>query len=182
MARLYPPSFPHDLKKHPKRAGEHAVYEALRDALDDAWFVFYDRRVPGSNRPIDFLVIHPERHVLALEVKGGQVHAVRGRFRQMVSRTGQRIVTTPFAQTRKALIALCRAIGIEPDTLPVHIAAFFPMMAASAFPWADTGPHIMTREHLDSQVLATAIMRTLPTPPITQAVYVHALLRALKPA
>jgi len=161
MALMFPASFPPDRIADPKRRGEAAVFDALQAALDDTWKVFYDRRVPGSRRAIDFIAIKPGHTMLALEVKGGLVHAGRRGFRQLVNKNGQRIATDPYGQTKKALAALAAAAHIDLAQMPVHIAAFFPMMSACAYPWAGTGPHIFTREDLEPTRLRERLSNSL---------------------
>lgn len=60
---------------------ERRVFELLADALPESWVVFHARRVTlpgGEGRPpreleLDFLVVAPDRGLLAIEVKGGAV-------------------------------------------------------------------------------------------------------------
>lgn len=160
MAVLYPPAFPHDLAQRPARAGEKVVYDALARALDDDWSVFYDRRVKGSNRPIDFIVLHPERGLVAIEVKGGMVHAMRGKFRQALPSTTYRKAVLPFAQLKKAIAALFAATGVTADEVPCHLAVFLPLMSAKAFIWG-TSPHLLTREHIEPDALRSFISTAL---------------------
>ena len=166
IARMVPAVFPHDLARHPELAGEAKVYVALEAALDDRWRVFYNRTVKGARRRIDFLLIEPTRGLVALEVKGGMVHAFRGSFRQVLhgpgTRPGQRKRVQPFAQTRKALDELFAHSGIDPATVPIHIAAIFPDMSANAFPWGPS-PHLLYHEQLAPQSLRCAIGQPLPT-------------------
>ena len=41
-ATLFPPAFPHDLKRRPDLAGEKLVHDALANALPADWTVFYN--------------------------------------------------------------------------------------------------------------------------------------------
>ncbi len=148
MALLTPSLFPHDLSLRANREAEARVFVALEQALDDTWQVFYDRRVKGARRPIDFIVVHPARKVLALEVKGGLVHHTRKGFRQVVRSNGQRKRVAPFIQTQQAWTELLRCAGLSASSPQVHIAACFPLMSRSAFPWPDPGRHLFLREDL----------------------------------
>lgn len=158
MALLVPPLFPFPPERHPELAGERLVFDALAAALDDRWLVLHNQTVPGVRRRIDFLIIEPARGVVALEVKGGLVHACRGSFRQTVkgrgTRPGQRKRIDPFAQTGAALDALLAATGIARARLAVHVAAVFPQMCARAFPWGPS-PHLLYAEDLAPERLAT---------------------------
>lgn len=77
---MFPAEFPHDLRAKCKLVGEKLVYDALRAGLDDTWSVFYNRPVHGTMRRVDFVAIDPARAAVAIEVKGGLVHASRGVF------------------------------------------------------------------------------------------------------
>jgi hypothetical protein len=59
---------------------ERALYDALRDALDDDFVVFHSvawQGVDGQGRPrdgeADFVIAHPQRGLLVVEVKGGVI-------------------------------------------------------------------------------------------------------------
>jgi len=76
MATMYPGTLDRGVTR-----SERDVYECLRDGLPEDWNVIHGKRF--NLRPereggraiegeLDFLIIHPQRGVLALEVKGGQ--------------------------------------------------------------------------------------------------------------
>jgi hypothetical protein len=161
MPRFVPAAFPHDLRRRPQRQGEKAVWDALANALDDSWTIFYDRRAPGSRRAIDFLVIHPGRGLAAIEVKGGLVHAGRGRFRQIIRRNGLRKTVDPFGQLKRALAALAPGTGLDLDPCPRHLAVALPLMAASAFTF-EASQQILTREALAPGPLRSTLEAALP--------------------
>lgn len=161
MPRFVPAAFPHDLRRRPQRQGEKAVWDALANALDDSWTIFYDRRAPGSRRAIDFLVIHPERGFAAIEVKGGLVHAGRGRFRQIIRRNGLGKTVDPFGQLKRALAALAHGTGLDLDHCPRHLAVALPLMAASAFTF-EVSHQILTREALAPGQLRSTLEAALP--------------------
>src|SRR5262249_6472256 len=80
MAQMYPNQLPLAVQAEPGRAAECKVYAALEKSLDRSYTVFYGvawlARRPGDGArdgEIDFVVAHPERGVLLLEVKGGRV-------------------------------------------------------------------------------------------------------------
>lgn len=161
MARMHPAVFPHDLRRRPRRAGEALVYGALAAALSDEWAVFYDRRVMGTRRRIDFLCLHPARGVLAIEVKGGMVHARRGAFRQVISANGQRKRIDPFGQLNRAVGDVWAAAGLLPDALPLHRCVWLPQMYQAGLPWQATA-HILTCETLATAVLVAVVEAALP--------------------
>jgi hypothetical protein len=177
---MYPPAFPHDLRPKRRLVGEKLVYDALRDGLDDNWSVFYDRTVQGTMRRVDFVAIDPQRGVMAIEVKGGLVHASRGAFRQLITQSGQRKRIDPFGQLKMAFARVCDAAGVDVLALPVHFAIWFPQMAQSAFAW-EPSPHIWTRETMGTEALNSAIERALrPRLRASAAIALGRVVAALK--
>lgn len=90
--------------------GEMKVYEALR-SLSDQYVVFYSLSWVGmnENRTIgeaDFVVLHPDKGVLVIEVKSGEIEYKNGEWIQtnMRSRIAKRI--DPLGQARKSQFEL----------------------------------------------------------------------------
>ncbi|GAP11865.1 nuclease-related domain/AAA domain [Bellilinea caldifistulae] len=80
MARMYPQHFPEWALKDEKLSAEKKVYAAL-STLPDNYTVFY--HVAWQIRSLqqgvedgeaDFIIAHPNKGILILEVKGGQIH------------------------------------------------------------------------------------------------------------
>jgi Nuclease-related domain len=161
MAVMYPAEFPHDLDAKPRLAGEKLVYDALRSGLGAMWSVFYDRPVQGTPRRVDFVAIDPVRGAVAIEVKGGLVHASRGAFRQLITPSGLRKRINPFGQLKMAFARVCDVAGVDVLALPVHFVIWFPQMAQSAFTW-EPSPHIWTREAIEAGEVGARIERLLP--------------------
>ncbi len=95
---------------------EAPVYTALRDQLGNDYVVLHsypwlrpDRDQVLAEGEADFLVVHPARGLLVLEVKGGDVHHERGRW---VRRTvaGDKDIKDPFDQARRNMHALVEII------------------------------------------------------------------------
>lgn len=116
MATMYPP----ELMLTEGRHGEYLVYTLLRDALTEpSWHVFYNLRFhldsSGTRtREVDFVVLHPDRGCLLIEVKGGEyVHdsargwcrVYRGELQPDTQHGG------PFQQIESAGFALIRAMS-----------------------------------------------------------------------
>lgn len=79
MAKMYPQHFPQWAYEDPKRSAERKVYEALSN-LPETYTVFYsiawqvrDLQSGAQDGEIDFIVAHPKKGILILEVKGGQI-------------------------------------------------------------------------------------------------------------
>lgn len=111
MAHMYPS----DLTPAEGRHGEYLVYSMLRDALPEpSWHIFHNLRFhldkSGTrSRELDFIVLHPDRGCLVIEVKGGQYayepelgwcHIYRGDFQPDTARGG------PYTQVETGARAL----------------------------------------------------------------------------
>ena len=73
MAKMFPPDAP----SNPDLRGESEVYHLLSQ-LDDDFYIFQDRYWIFKNkdgarteRETDFLLVHPQKGLLIIEVKGG---------------------------------------------------------------------------------------------------------------
>ncbi|POB00309.1 hypothetical protein C2134_02610 [Chromobacterium sinusclupearum] len=80
MAVMWPAQLPVWVRQDPRRKAEREVYERLSAALDNRWSVFYSRPWWGINSrggeidgEADFVVVHPEKGILVIEVKGGAI-------------------------------------------------------------------------------------------------------------
>lgn len=80
MATLWPRSLPRSVTEDWRRKAEIRVYNKLRDNLDKHFTVFYSRPWLGLDEygherdgECDFLVVHPDYGMLAIEVKGGEI-------------------------------------------------------------------------------------------------------------
>ncbi len=107
MARFVPDVRPEDFNNS---YGEKKVYEALR-TLDDHHTVFYSLSWVGSggHRTVgeaDFVVAHPKKGVLVIEVKSGGIAYRDGTWVQTNTATGYEKHIDPFAQARKSQFEL----------------------------------------------------------------------------
>lgn len=80
MAVMWPRKLPEWVERDPRRTSECEVYKKFDLVLDDEWSVYYSRPWWGLSKTggeidgeVDFVVAHPDRGVLFLEVKGGLV-------------------------------------------------------------------------------------------------------------
>lgn len=158
MARMYPDVPPGDLE----HASEEPVYVALRDQLGDDYAVLHsypwlrpwrgDALLEGE---ADFVVVHPQRGILVLEVKGGQTirHDGRRWFRDTLS--GPKEFQDPFVQARRNMHALLDIIRersgrrLAKEDMPHGYAVVFPHLdyEGSPPPHADKAI-IISRKHL----------------------------------
>lgn len=96
-----PEEIPHD--------SERLVYIGLRDQLSNEYIVLHsypwlrpDRDGKLREGEADFVVLHPEKGLLVLEVKGGELRFVRGQWERLKA-TGYAPITDPFKQARKSM-------------------------------------------------------------------------------
>jgi hypothetical protein len=130
MARLIPPNPPEDAP-----VSERTVHEALA-GLPDPWVVLANIPMGQFGRPrtgmseLDFLLIHPQRGLCVLEVKGGRIEVEEGTWYQ-TSRNGERheLARSPFAQATTQRYELQRylwkhlPIPVEATALAVALPA-----------------------------------------------------------
>lgn len=115
MARMFP-----ERPRDGTPESERRVFEELRSQLDDAWTVFHHvawhgRVGPGGtvrDGEADFLLVHPGRALLVLDVKGGVVErcAGSGEWRQ-----NGKVVPDPVDQAVKNKKALLAKIKERPE-------------------------------------------------------------------
>jgi hypothetical protein len=118
-----------DVASHTIRHAEGKLYEALR-VLSDDYRVYHSLAYRLAHRAadegeIDILLVHPERGLLVIEVKGGQI-AYDGRARQWSSRDAGGVnnpIQDPFEQAQDQIKSLVREIAERRpfgDTMPAY--------------------------------------------------------------
>ena len=127
MARIIPPQ-PHPDAQH----SEQVVHQALT-RLPAPWVVLYDIPMVVSDRSrsrmeqLDFLLIHPQRGLCVLEVKGGELELQEGTWYQ-TSRYGHRteLRRGPFdqatAQRKELQRFLYKHLAIRDDAMAQAVA------------------------------------------------------------
>src|SRR6266487_1247425 len=104
--------FPQWLPASVKSPAERKLFEMLRDHLPNDyivlwsidWIVSRSPRVGGGAQEseIDFLVLHPDKGILVLEVKGGGVgyDGVRGEWYTIDRKGTRHTIKDPFKQAQ----------------------------------------------------------------------------------
>lgn len=71
MAKMYPPNKPASTKSN----AERLLYPIFKEKLDDSYHVYHSRWWQFKKRTgeIDFLVVHPNKGLIIVEVKGGKI-------------------------------------------------------------------------------------------------------------
>lgn len=115
-------------------SGERRLAERLERKLEDDYMLWYDVPVGPKQSHPDFVVIHPRRGVLILEVKDWKLATIQRATRQMweIIPNGEvKVVINPLAQARHCAIQVVNALERDPPL--VH--ADGPHKGKLAFPW-----------------------------------------------
>lgn len=122
MAQMYPEWInEQERRRNPKLSAEYRVYDALRESLPgDKWYVFYSRTWNWverkarrlRTREADFIIAHPMYGILILEVKGGKIEVIEGRWTS-TDRNGRIWEIDPYDQVAIAAVSLERRLGEE---------------------------------------------------------------------
>ena len=86
-------------------SGERRLAERLEQKLDDDYLLWYDVPVGPKQTHPDFVVIHPRRGLLILEVKDWKLDTIRSATRERLEIVpdGQpKVVINPLMQARTA--------------------------------------------------------------------------------
>ncbi len=106
MATMYPPRFPSG-----SPTSERNVYEALQ-GLDDDWLVFHSVGWQGARHgrqgdgEADFVIAHPRKGVIVVEVKGGNIEIRDGRWFSIDRSGSPHEIRNPFEQAVDSKYAL----------------------------------------------------------------------------
>lgn len=120
---MYPTPLPEAVLADEKREGERKVYAALGARLDASYLVFYSvawlsKSAGGAARDgeVDFVVAHPDRGALLLEVKGGRVgrDGLTGKWRSIDYYGHVHPIHDPFAQVMASKHALLHKLQEHP--------------------------------------------------------------------
>jgi hypothetical protein len=161
MATMYPadPAY-----HRPESEAERRLYGALADALPDRYHVLCNRhwQLPGrGGRPprkaeADFLVAHPDRGVLVLEVKGGGIRydPISGAWTSTDRQGVTHQIKDPFAQverTRYLLRDLLKGSAVRPvvDGRLLAEAVAFPDGSRVKLPASYQPERVITADDLD---------------------------------
>lgn len=132
MAVMWPRTLPPDVTGNMLRSTECEVFRRLEAVLDDSFVVFYSRPWLGLkpdgeeiDGECDFIVAHPERGMLTLEVKGGAV-AYDPRTDRWTSRDRWKVthnIKNPVHQARSAKHELLKKLNVSPHWTSRRIRA-----------------------------------------------------------
>lgn len=169
MARTFPRTLlPEDLKSD----AERRVFEALRDQLPDEWSVFHsasviyrDHAQGARDDEGDFVLCHPGRAIVCLEVKGGGIECRHGEFYRLPAGGPRERMRDPFAQALDHRYALKRKIaeveGWEDDELLLVHALAFPAISVHQLVLAPDAPPQIIADRNDLADMAAFVERVL---------------------
>lgn len=101
-------------------ASERSFYQLLQAKLDDDYLIWYDLPSPGrQSRYPDYLIFHPRRGLLAIEIKGWPANKLRSATREQVvlqlEKDGpETFLTNPIAQARQTLLPFIESLQRDP--------------------------------------------------------------------
>ena len=166
MAHFIPETF--DTSKRPP--SEQAVFEAIQRHLSDDWIVFHsftyiarDQASKVWDREIDFLLYHPFKGFLVIEVKGGSISYQNGQWYQ----DNQPIDPVEQAKRNKyTLMEFLQKKLNRPIPLRFAHAVCFPSCDKNATVWpADAQGIVITKDQLKNiEEIATNLIEEAPLP------------------
>lgn len=115
-------------------AGEKRVLDALARHLEDDYTVWHNIPIMGSGREPDFVILHPQRGLLILEVKDWKRQTIVQANTMLIElRTDSGIVNTehPVSQARGYMLDLMHQVQKHPELL--HTAG--PRRGKPILPW-----------------------------------------------
>jgi hypothetical protein len=99
-------------------SGEKRLAERLEEKLDDDYLLWYDVPVGPKQTHPDFVIIHPRRGLLILEVKDWRLDTIRSATRERfeIVPDGQlKVVINPLMQARHCAIQVVNALERDPQ-------------------------------------------------------------------
>ncbi len=133
--------YPEMLDPHTKSAAERLLYEAFSTQLEDgyvvfhqvAWIALFEGRRPRDGEA-DFVIAHPDRGILVLEVKGGAIRRDPTRNEwTSTNASGTHPIKNPVEQAKTGkYILLTQLKAMLPRALPIGHAVAFPDVIVDA--------------------------------------------------
>lgn len=134
MAKMYPSRLPDRILDNSKMKGEIETFEAL-SKLPDEFEIFYNRCANAGGttrvfeRKIDFIIIHEQLGLLAMEVKGGKIRIGNdGGFEQYHHNKNKWASIDPYTQVKMALRELIAVVKSDSPKywIPDEVCVLFP--------------------------------------------------------
>jgi hypothetical protein len=169
MARTFPRTL---LDDDIKSDAERKVFGALRDQLSEDWTVFHsasvifrDHAEGARDDEGDFVLCHPERGIVCLEVKGGGLECRYGEWFRLPGGAAKERMRDPFGQALDHRYALARKIaeqdGWKDRKLFLVHALAFPDISVHKLVLAPDAPQEILLGRSDLDDMPAAIERVL---------------------
>ncbi len=152
-------------------SGERRWAERLQDKLEDDYLLWWDVPIgPKQTRP-DFVVLHPRRGALILEVKDWRLDTIRRATREYfeIAPDGTpKVVMSPLQQARHCAIQVVNALERDPQLVqgagPYQgkLALEWPVVAVMAERGADNAKGVENQDAiLEARVVYVATTRAM---------------------
>ncbi|MDP9294671.1 MAG: NERD domain-containing protein [Actinomycetota bacterium] len=169
MARTFPATL---LDDDIKSNAERKVFDALRDQLSDEWTVFHsvsviyrDHAQGARDDEGDFVLCHPGRGIVCLEVKGGGLECRHGSWFRLPLGAAKEPMRDPFTQALDHRYALKRKIeeqkGWKDRKLFLAHALAFPDISVHKLVLAPDAPPQIVLDRNDIGDISAAVERVL---------------------
>ena len=115
--------------------GERRTAERLEDKLDDDYLLWYDVAVGPKHQHPDFVVMHPRRGILILEVKDFRLSTLIQANKQtwdIHGDNGPKTIASPLEQARQYAHQVVKAMERDPQL----VQSEGPYQGKLAFPWS----------------------------------------------
>lgn len=165
------PVHPSDAPRPAKSHAERRVWEALKKHLPNGWTAWHSLRIRVKDGHLgegDFVLAHPERGLLVLEVKGGAIEQRDGRWFS----NGIPLEAAPLDQGRdylRRLLSRLAELGCQPPAFGAAVAfpdTDFDEGGAAQPTQDDLQGVVLGRRHLAwlAEALPAVVTRALPAP------------------
>jgi len=137
MAKIYPELLYPNMREDAVKTGEKKVYDAFKNKLPDPFVGFFsvewllkkdketcpdiidplyrhEKIKPIAMGEIDFLIIHPGKGILVIEVKGGRIELIDGRWYSTDGKDTLYEIKDPIRQARRNYFALFQSLSKIP--------------------------------------------------------------------
>ena len=160
------------LEEELKSTAEGKVFSALRDGLSNDWEVFHsasvilrDHAAGAQDDESDFVLSHPEKGIVSLEVKGGGIECRFGEWYRLARGGGRERMSYPFTQALDHRYELNRKLETAPewggrDVFIVHALAF-PDISVHGLVLAPDAPDGLLLDRSDLADVESGIERVL---------------------
>ena len=98
--------------------GERRLAQRLEAKLEDDYLLWYDVPIGPSNSHPDFIIVHPQRGILILEVKDWKPDTIRSATKQsfeILTGSGIKHLINPMEQARQYAHAVSNVLQKDPQ-------------------------------------------------------------------